>query len=76
LPPSGPQREQERQVQVTRRILVGAPLKAALDAAAERSPIILSNTDGKPRTSEGFRASWRKACAAAGCSLRSRCWRR
>jgi integrase len=47
-------------------IPVGAPLKAALDAAPKRSPIILTNSEGKPWTSDGFRASWRKACAAAG----------
>jgi integrase len=47
-------------------ILVGAPLKVALDAAPKRSPIILTNSDGKPWTSDGFRASWRRACAAAG----------
>jgi integrase len=43
-----------------------APLKAALDAAVKRSPLILVNSDGKPWTSSGFRASWRKACAKAG----------
>jgi hypothetical protein len=32
----------------------------------KRSPIILTNSDGKPWTSDGFRASWRKACNAAG----------
>jgi integrase len=47
-------------------ILVGAPLKAALDATSKRSTIILTNSDGKPWTSDGFRASWRKACIAAG----------
>jgi integrase len=47
-------------------ILVGKPLKAALDAALKRSPIMLTNSDGKPWTSDGFRASWRKACAVAG----------
>jgi integrase len=47
-------------------ILVGKPLKAALDAAPKRSPIMLTNSDGKPWTSDGFRASWRKACSAAG----------
>jgi integrase len=47
-------------------IPVGAPLKTALDAAAKRSTIMLTNSDGKPWTSDGFRASWRKACAAAG----------
>ena len=47
-------------------IPVGAPLKAALDAASKRSPIILTNSEGKPWTSDGFRASWGKACKAAG----------
>ena len=47
-------------------IQVGAPLKAALDAAMKRSTIILTNSDGKPWTSDGFRASWGKACKAAG----------
>ena len=47
-------------------IQVGAPLKIALDAAPKRSPIMLTNRDGKPWTSDGFRASWRKACKAAG----------
>jgi integrase len=45
---------------------VGAPLKAALDSAAKRSTIILTTTDGKPWTPDGFRTSWRKACAKAG----------
>jgi len=44
----------------------GAPLKAALDAAATRSPIILTTSDGKPWTEGGFCASWRKAQAKAG----------
>jgi integrase len=47
-------------------IPVGAPLKAALDAATKRSTIMLTNSEGKPWTSDGFRASWRKACTAAG----------
>jgi integrase len=47
-------------------IPVGAPLKAALDAAPRRSPIILTNADGRPWTADGFRASWRKAVAKAG----------
>jgi integrase len=47
-------------------IKVGAPLKAALDAASKRSTIILTNSAGKPWTSDGFRASWGKACKAAG----------
>ena len=49
-----------------RKIPVGAPLKEALDAATKRCPVILTNTDGKPWTSDGFRSSWRKACSAAG----------
>jgi integrase len=47
-------------------IPVGAPLKAALDAAPKRSTMILTNSDGKPWTSDGFRTSWGKACKAAG----------
>jgi integrase len=47
-------------------IPVGAPLKAMLDATPRISPIILTNTEGKPWTSDGFRASWRKACKKAG----------
>ena len=47
-------------------IPVGAPLKAALDATPKRSTIILTNRNGKPWTSDGFRASWGKACKAAG----------
>ena len=47
-------------------IRVGAPLKAALDATPKRSTIILTNSDGKPWSSDGFRASWGKACKAAG----------
>jgi integrase len=57
-----------RQSKTGRRveIKVGAPLKAALDATPKRSTIILTNRDGKPWTSDGFRASWRKACNVAG----------
>ncbi len=47
-------------------VKVGAPLKAALVAAPKRSTIILTNSEGKPWTSDGFRASWGKACKAAG----------
>jgi integrase len=49
-------------------ILVGAPLKAALDAAPKLSPIILTNSAGKPWTSPGFRAAWSRACKTAGVS--------
>ena len=47
-------------------IPVGAPLKTPLDAAPKHGPIILASTDDKPWTSDGFRASWRKACKKAG----------
>jgi integrase len=49
-------------------IPVGAPLRAALDEAAKvkSSPVILVNSYGRPWTSDGFRTSWAKACAAAG----------
>ena len=47
-------------------IPIGAPLRAALDATPKVSTIILTNSDGKPWTSDGFRASWRKACKLAG----------
>jgi integrase len=46
-------------------IPVGAPLKAALDAAVKGSTIMLTNSDGKPWTPDGFRASWGKACKRA-----------
>jgi integrase len=49
-------------------IKVGAPLKAALDAAPKRSTIILTTSNGKPWTPDGFRASWGKACKRAGVS--------
>ena len=47
-------------------IPVGAPLKAALDAAPKRSTIMLTTVDGKSWTPDGFRASWGKACKRAG----------
>jgi integrase len=33
---------------------------------AKKSPVILLNSDGRPWTPDGFRVSWRKACAKAG----------
>jgi integrase len=47
-------------------IPVGARLKAMLDTTARRSTLVLLNSDGDPWTSDGFRASWGKACKAAG----------
>jgi integrase len=46
-------------------IPVGTPLKAALDAAV-RYPTILATLSGSAWTSDGFHASWSKACAKAG----------
>jgi integrase len=48
------------------QIPVGSPLKAALDAAPRKSPIILLTSEGRPWTPDGFRGSWGKACAKAG----------
>jgi integrase len=45
---------------------VGAPLKAMLDATPRISTVIISSQDGRPYTSDGFRASWRKTCKRAG----------
>jgi integrase len=45
---------------------VGQPLKALLDRTERRGPIVLTNTYGRPWTSDGFRTSWGKACAKAG----------
>lgn len=45
---------------------VGAPLKAALDAAVRKSPSILVTMDGTPWTADGFRSSFNKARKAAG----------
>jgi len=47
-------------------IPVGASLKAALNAAPKKGPVILVSSDKHPWTSDGFRASWRKACQRAG----------
>ncbi|HET7384929.1 MAG TPA: tyrosine-type recombinase/integrase [Pseudolabrys sp.] len=52
-------------------IPVGAPLKAALDAAiaaGRPTTTILSNTRGKPWTEDGFRTSWGKAFDRSGLS--------
>src|SRR5665811_214572 len=53
------------------QIPVGAPLKVALDEAAKCkcSPTVLLNSDGRPWTQGGFRASWGKASDKAGICL-------
>jgi len=57
-----------RQGKTGRRVVipVGGPLRAALDSKTKCSTIILTSSDGKPWTSDGFRASWGKACKRAG----------
>jgi integrase len=47
-------------------IPVGAPLRAALDAARRESPIILMTLRQTPWTEDGFRTSWGKASRKAG----------
>jgi integrase len=51
-----------------RRVVIpaGEPLRLALDGADRRSPLILTNTLGRPWTADGFRTSWGKATAKAG----------
>jgi integrase len=41
-------------------------LKAALDAAPRRSPIMLTNSEGKPWSESGFQGAWSKATMRAG----------
>jgi integrase len=47
-------------------IPVGKHLKAILDGADRVSTQVLTNTQGRPWTSDGFRASWGKTCIKAG----------
>ena len=57
-------RQSKTEARVT--IPVGAPLKAALDAAKKHGPLILTNSLRRPWTSHGFQASWRIAATKAG----------
>ena len=59
-----------RQSKTGARVVIpaGKPLKEVLDRTAKRSPLILTNSDGRPWTPDGFRSSWRKACVKAGVS--------
>jgi len=41
-------------------------LKAAIDAASKKSPIMLINSDGKPWSESGFQGAWGKATMRAG----------
>jgi integrase len=47
-------------------IPVSEALKNALDVAPRRSPIMLTNSDGKPWSESGFQGAWGKATARAG----------
>jgi integrase len=47
-------------------IPVADALKAALDAASRQSPIILTNSEGKPWSESGFQGAWKKATTRAG----------
>src|SRR5262245_26365197 len=47
-------------------IKVSDELKAALDAAPRRSPIMLTNSDLKPWSESGFQGAWGKATKRAG----------
>ena len=47
-------------------IPVGQPLKEMLDSMTRRSPVILTNTRGRPWTLDGFSTSWGKAVEKAG----------
>jgi hypothetical protein len=42
----------------------GAPLRTLLDATTRQGPLILTNTLGRPWTSDGSRASWGKGLRA------------
>jgi integrase len=57
-----------RQSKGGRRVAMpaGSPLRAILDVTDRRGPLILTNTLGRPWTSDGFRTSWGKACDRAG----------
>jgi integrase len=45
---------------------VTVELKAILEAAPRVSPVIVTTEEGRPYTSDGFRAIWRKTCHRAG----------
>jgi integrase len=57
-----------RQAKTGRRVVVpvGEPLRVVLDRTARHSTLVLTNSRGRPWTSDGFRTSWGKACAKAG----------
>ena len=46
-------------------VKVGAPLKAALDAAKRQGPIILTSAGGRPWMAHAFHGAWGRACKKA-----------
>lgn len=46
-------------------VRAGDPLRHMLDRTEKRSTVILTNTRGRPWTSDGFRTSWGKLCKRA-----------
>lgn len=59
-----------RQAKGRRRVasLPERPLRVLLDSVERRGPLILTNTRGRPWTSDGFRTPWSKASDRAGIS--------
>jgi integrase len=45
---------------------IASAVRTMLDAMPKKAITILTNTRGKPWTSDGFRTSWGKACTLAG----------
>jgi integrase len=56
----------QRKTGVHVSIPVAAVLKQVLDATPRRSPLILTNADGRPFSESGFRTAWRAAAKRAG----------
>jgi integrase len=48
------------------RVPASAELRATIASLPKVGPIMLTSSNGRPWTSDGFRASFRKACAKAG----------
>jgi len=48
----------------------GAPLRTLLDATTRPGPLILTNTLGRPGTSDGFRTSWGRLASVPGSTAR------
>jgi integrase len=53
-------------------IPVSDTLKSALDAAPKISPIILTNSEGKPWSESGFQGAWGNTAVRAGIRIRGR----